>query len=84
MAARTVLSVSLPPRMRREVERLAKREHRTLSELVREALRRHLWDSRRPERLAIGRRLTAQFGIGPEAEDWDPIVHEHRASRRRS
>lgn len=70
--------------MRREVERLAKREDRSLSELVREALRRHLWDKRRPELLAIGRRLAARVGVDPEAVDWDQVVHEYRARRRRS
>ncbi len=34
-------SISLPPEQLRRVERLAKRENRTISELVREALRRY-------------------------------------------
>ena len=34
-----LLTASLPPEMMREVERLKKAEHRTRSELVREALR---------------------------------------------
>jgi Arc/MetJ-type ribon-helix-helix transcriptional regulator len=38
---RRTLSVSMPPTQLRQVERLAKKENRTLSELVREALRRY-------------------------------------------
>jgi len=34
-------SISLPPEQLRRVERLAKRENRTISELVREALRHY-------------------------------------------
>lgn len=36
-----VYSITMPPDMARQVERLAKRENRTMSELVREALRRY-------------------------------------------
>lgn len=35
-------TVSLPPNLVREVKRVAKRENRTKSELVREALRRYI------------------------------------------
>ncbi len=39
MRTRQTFTVSLPPEMARQVERLRKLEHRTRSELVREALR---------------------------------------------
>ena len=35
------LTVSLPPAVKREMERVAKRENRTLSELVRETFRQY-------------------------------------------
>jgi metal-responsive CopG/Arc/MetJ family transcriptional regulator len=41
MRTSRTLSVSLPPAQLKRVERLAKRENRTLSELVREALRHY-------------------------------------------
>jgi Arc/MetJ-type ribon-helix-helix transcriptional regulator len=41
MRTSRTLSVSMPPAQLRQVERLAKKENRTLSELVREALRRY-------------------------------------------
>jgi Arc/MetJ-type ribon-helix-helix transcriptional regulator len=41
MRTSKTLSVSLPPAQLKRAERLAKRENRTLSELVREALRQY-------------------------------------------
>ena len=41
MRTSKTISVSLPPEQLRRTERLARRENRTLSELVREALRRY-------------------------------------------
>jgi CopG family transcriptional regulator/antitoxin EndoAI len=41
-----ILSLSLPPELLREAERIAKREGRTKSELFREALRRYLQERR--------------------------------------
>ena len=41
MRTTKTLSVSLPPAQFKRAERLAKRENRTLSELVREALRQY-------------------------------------------
>ena len=41
----TTFSISVPPKMARELERIRKREHRTRSELVREALRRYMSDA---------------------------------------
>jgi Arc/MetJ-type ribon-helix-helix transcriptional regulator len=41
MRTSRTLSISMPPAQFRQVERLAKKENRTLSELVREALRRY-------------------------------------------
>jgi len=41
MRTSKTISVSLPPEQLKRTERLAKRENRTLSELVREALRQY-------------------------------------------
>ncbi len=40
--ATATFSVSVPPEMAGEIERVRKSEHRTRSELVREALRRYI------------------------------------------
>jgi len=42
MRTTKILSLSLPPELLREAEALAKRERRTKSELLREALRRYI------------------------------------------
>ncbi len=41
MRIRQTMTVSLPPEMVKEVERIRKAEHRTRSELIREALRHY-------------------------------------------
>jgi len=38
----TTFTISLPPAMAAEVEAIQKKEHRTRSELIREALRRYI------------------------------------------
>lgn len=50
MRVTQTLSISISPAQLREVERLARKEHRTRSELVREALRRYQ-DQQRLERV---------------------------------
>ncbi len=53
-------SVSLPPEMAAELERVRRHEHRTRSELVREALRGYIRDAAR-------RALKARIAALPEA-----------------
>jgi predicted DNA-binding protein len=68
MSTRTtkVYSITMPPEMGKQAERMAKQESRTMSELMREAFRRYqideaerrlLADPLRPKRLAEFRRL---------------------------
>jgi Arc/MetJ-type ribon-helix-helix transcriptional regulator len=47
MTTKTV-SISLPPRQIKEMERIAKKENRTMSELLREAFRRYVQPQARP------------------------------------
>lgn len=44
MRARKTMTISLPPEMIKDIERIRKAEHRTRSELVREALRVYFSD----------------------------------------
>src|ERR1700674_3580373 len=48
MRTTETMTISLPPAMARQLEKVRKKEHRTRSELMREALR-HYFDSRVPE-----------------------------------
>jgi CopG family transcriptional regulator/antitoxin EndoAI len=76
------LSVTLPPEMLDNAERLAKKEHRTMSELVREALRQYERNSIWEEIGPYGRRSAARAGIKTE-EDVVKMVHGFRRARRR-
>lgn len=42
MRTAKVISLSIPPDMEKEVQKVAKEEHRTISELLREAFRQYL------------------------------------------
>src|SRR5258706_11413830 len=48
MRTTETMTISLPPAMVKQLEKVRKQEHRTRSELMREALR-HYFDSRVPE-----------------------------------
>ena len=76
------LSVTLPPDMLKRAQSIAKKESRTMSELIREALRhyerRAWWDDVN----AYGRARAERQGI--REEDVERLVHESRASKRAS
>jgi CopG family transcriptional regulator/antitoxin EndoAI len=79
MRTTKVTSLPLPPKLLREPERLARREGRTKSELLREALRRYLADSRWRELREFDRSQARKLGI--EESDVDRLVAEYRAER---
>ena len=74
------LSVTPPPDRLKRAQSIAKRESRTMSELIREALRhyerRSWWDDVN----AYGRSQAGRQGI--REQDVDRLVHELRATRR--
>jgi len=85
------LTISLPPAMARQMERIQKEENRTRSELLREAWRRY-FESRYPEvtptkdELAAIRKGRAAFKRG-ESVSLDQLLHDvesasHQASRK--
>jgi CopG family transcriptional regulator/antitoxin EndoAI len=80
MRTTKTLSVTLPPEMLSRAEKLAKRENRTMSELVREALRhyerQHWWE----ETNAYGRARAQSLGI--REEDVEQLIHESRRGKR--
>jgi CopG family transcriptional regulator/antitoxin EndoAI len=70
-------TVSLPPKLIKEAERVAKQEDRTKSELVREALRMYI-EERRWRKLQRETAIKAQaLGIKTE-QDVDRLVHSVR------
>jgi Arc/MetJ-type ribon-helix-helix transcriptional regulator len=52
MRTSKTISVSMPPAQLKAAERLARKQNRTMSELMREALRRYTEDSARQQKLA--------------------------------
>jgi CopG family transcriptional regulator/antitoxin EndoAI len=80
MRTSKTLSISLSPAQLKEVEKLAKKENRTLSELIREALRRYSYQRQLEELNAYGRAKAAELGI-TEA-DVVPLIHQFRKERR--
>lgn len=69
MRTSKILSLSLPPELLREAERLAKKEGRTKSELFREALRRYIQEQRWAELRRYGAQQVQKLGITePEVE----------------
>ena len=83
MKTMKTLSVTIPPEMLDKAERLAKKEHRTMSELVREALRQYERNQIWEEIGAYGRRSAARAGIRTE-EDVVKMIHEFRRERRKA
>ena len=79
MRTTKVTSLSLPPKLLREAERLARREGRTRSELLREALRRYVADSRWRELQEFGRSQSRKLGI--KEPDVERLLQEYRTER---
>lgn len=80
--AKTV-SITLPPDLLVKAQELAQREHRTMSELFREALRRYMvGDSQWDHLLARTRAKGKALGITREA-DVERLSDEYRAGKRR-
>lgn len=70
------ISLSLPPEMVEKIEELMKKEGRTRSELMREALRRYVEEQEWREILRYGRRKAKQMGI--TEDQVEDIVDEYR------
>lgn len=82
MRTAKTISITLPSELLGKAQELAKREHRTVSELFREALRRYMapdpeWDALLRRTRAAGRAL----GIAGEA-DVERLSDEFRGERR--
>ena len=77
------ITVSLPPDLLRETQRVAQEETRTRSELIRDALRQYL-ASRRWQRLRQwGAQTAERLGLKTEA-DLQRLLDEVRAGRRKA
>ncbi|HEX3692284.1 MAG TPA: ribbon-helix-helix domain-containing protein [Solirubrobacteraceae bacterium] len=74
-----LLSVSIPDELATEAEALARATGKTKSEVVRDALRRHIQHEHFANLRRYGRDQAESLGIGPE--DVEDLVDELRAAR---
>jgi CopG family transcriptional regulator / antitoxin EndoAI len=81
MRTTKVLSITLPEAMLKEAKKRAKKENRTMSELVREALRRYEWSEWLKEIRPYAQERAEAAGVYTE-EDVDRVIREARAERR--
>lgn len=76
------ISITLPPELLSKARKLATREHRTISELFREALRRYKTrDSQWEDLLARTRATGKMLGIQSE-DDVERLSDEYRREKR--
>jgi len=72
-----LLTISIMPDFFKEVERIAKEENRTKSELIREALRRYIEDREWEKLTRYARLKSSETGVKTE-EDIQQVVDESR------
>ena len=76
MRTTKLLTVSMPPRLYDTVTKLAKREDRTKSELIREALRQYVWSRNLRDIRGYGQKKAGELGI--TENDLETLVDEER------
>jgi metal-responsive CopG/Arc/MetJ family transcriptional regulator len=76
-----LVTISLPPDLLRNAERAAKEEHRTKSELLREALRTYIASRQWAQIREWGDRTAKEYSIKSEA-DVEKIIQEYRREKR--
>ncbi len=74
----SVISVSLPKKLRKKLDEQARLEYRNRSELIREALRQYLW-RKRFEKLSI-KLMEARPDLKPD--DIEELVGKIRSEKR--
>lgn len=71
-----IWNISLPPIMAKEAESVAKKESRTKSELVREALRQYIWSSKWKNLRSYAQKKAKELNI--QEKDIEQIIEETR------
>lgn len=74
-----LLSVSIPENLAAETEALARASGKTKSEVVRDALRRHVQHEHFAELQQYGRVRAEALGVGPE--DVEELIDDSRIAR---
>ena len=79
MRTSKIVSITLPPAMVKQADKLARKENRTKSELVREALRRYIVQQEFKELQRYGVDQAKRQGLKPS--DVNRLIHEYRAEQ---
>ena len=79
MRTSKILSLSLPPDLLREAERVAKNEGRTKSELFREALRRYIQEQRWAGLRRYGALRVRKLGV--KESEVERVIDAYRKGR---
>ncbi len=79
MRTTKLITISIMPEFLEEIEKLAKEERRTKSELVREALRRYIAEKELRRLQRYGIKKAKELGLGEE--DVQRLVDEYRAEQ---
>ena len=74
------VSVTLPPSLLDEVERLAQREGKSAEELMQEAVRRYVLRRRIRDLQSYGAEQAKNLGV--REEDVERLIHEYRREHR--
>lgn len=74
------ISVTMPSAMIKEAEKLARKENRTMSELIREAFRQYQLEQEWQRILAYGRAKAKALGI--KESDVVPLIQQYRREKR--
>ncbi len=77
----TPVSITLPPEMLKRAKKLANKENRTMSELMREAYRKYEYTQKWDEINSYGKQKASILGI--TEKDVNRIVKEVRATMRK-
>lgn len=80
MRTTKIMTLSLPPKMVKEIDKIVQEENRTKSELFREALRKYINDKRWLQIRQWGLKASREFGISTE-EDVDTLIHQYRMTK---
>lgn len=81
MRTTKVMTLSIPPDMVMEIEKIISKEHRTKSELFREALRKYINDKRWLQIRQWGLKASQELGVSTE-DEVNELIHQHRKSRK--
>ena len=79
MRATKLLTISIMPEFFEEIEKLAKEERRTKSELVREALRRYIAEKELKRLQVYGMQKAQELGL--KEEDVQRLIDRDRAEQ---